>query len=106
MRIKNADAILKRPVNKLFWTEYTYDTSQADKARGQKLRRKAAVIGELKRKYGCNCVNIGREDESLKIVNLLVRFNKTQEIFSSVTRVLSILTTASNSASLGRVNSE
>ena len=51
-------------------------------------------------------MNIGREDESLKIVNLLVRFNKTQEIFSSVTRVLSILTTASTSASVGRVNSE
>ena len=51
-------------------------------------------------------MNIGREDESLKIVNLLVRFNKTQEIFSSVTHVLSILTTASTSASVGRVNSE
>ena len=36
-----------------------------------------------------NCVNIEREEESLKItnINLLVRFNKTREIFPSVTRV-------------------
>ena len=54
MRIKKANAILKRPVNKLYPTEYTYhDTNQTDKAMGQKLRRKAAVIGELKRKYDC-----------------------------------------------------
>ena len=34
-----------------------------------------------------NCVNIEREEESLNItnINLLVRFNKTQEIFPSVT---------------------
>ena len=33
-------------------TEYTYhDTNQTVKARGQKLRREAAVIDELKRKY-------------------------------------------------------
>ena len=40
-----------------------------------------------------NCVNIEREGESLNIanINLLVRFNKTPEIFPSVTRVLSIL---------------
>ena len=53
MRIKKANAILKRPVNKLIPTEYTYDTNQTDKAREQKLRREAAVIGELKRKYDC-----------------------------------------------------
>ena len=54
MRIKKANAILKRPVNKLFLTEYTYhETNQTDKAREQKLRREAAVIGELKRKYYC-----------------------------------------------------
>ena len=29
-------------------------------------------------------MNIGREEESLNIVNLLVRFNKTREIFPSV----------------------
>ena len=42
-----------------------------------------------------NCVNIGREEESLNIANInhLVRFNKTREIFPSVTRVLSILLT-------------
>ena len=54
-----------------------------------------------------NCVNIGREEESLNIanINLLVRFNKTREIFPSVTRVLSIfLTTAATSASVEKVN--
>ena len=54
MRIKKPSAIPKRPVNKLFPAEYTYhDTNQTDKAREQKLRREAAVIGELKRKYDC-----------------------------------------------------
>ena len=56
-----------------------------------------------------NCVNIGREEDSLNInnINLLVRFNKTREIFPSVTRVLSILlTTAATSANVERVNSK
>ena len=56
-----------------------------------------------------NCVNVGREEESFNItnINLLVRFNKTREIFPSVTRVLSILlTTTSTSASVQRVNSK
>ena len=56
-----------------------------------------------------NCVNIGLEEESLNIanINLLVRFNKTREIFPSVTRVLSIfLTTVATSASVKRVNSK
>ena len=49
MRIKKANAILRRPINKLFPTEYTYhDINQTDKAREQKIRREAAVIGELK----------------------------------------------------------
>ena len=40
-------------------------------------------------------------------INLLVRFNKTQEIFPSVTRVLSIFRTrAATSASVERVNSK
>ena len=55
-----------------------------------------------------NCGNTGRE-ESLNItnINLLNRFNKTQEIFPSVNRVLSILlTTAATSASVERVNSK
>ena len=50
-----------------------------------------------------NCVNIEREEESLNItnINLLVRFNKTREIFPSVTQVLSILlTTAGTRASV------
>ena len=39
VRIKNTNAILKRPVNKLFLIEYTYhDTNQTDKAREQKVR--------------------------------------------------------------------
>ena len=54
MRIKKVNAILKHQLNKLFPTEYTYhDTNRTDKAREQKLRREAAVIGELKRKYDC-----------------------------------------------------
>ena len=55
-----------------------------------------------------NCVNIEREEEPLNItniINLLVRFNKTREIFPSVTEVLSIfLTTAATSVSLERGN--
>ena len=50
------------------------------------------------------CVNIGsEEEESLNIanINILVRFNKTREIYPSVTQVLSILlTTADTSASV------
>ena len=55
-----------------------------------------------------NCVNIKREEESLNItnINLLVIFNKTQEIFTSVNRVLIILFTAATSASVERVNSK
>ena len=56
-----------------------------------------------------NRVNIGREEESLNVanINLLVRFNKTREIFPSVTRVINILlTTAATSASVERVNSK
>ena len=54
VRIKKTNVILKRPVNKLFPIKYTYhDTNQTDKAREQKLRWKAAVIGELRRKYEC-----------------------------------------------------
>ena len=54
-----------------------------------------------------NCMNIEREEEYLKItnINLLVRFNNTQEIFSSATRVLSISQrTAATSARVQRVN--
>ena len=40
-------------------------------------------------------------------INVLVRFNNTQEIFPSVTQVLSILlTTAATSAAVERVNSK
>ena len=54
MRIKKANAILKRSVNKLFQIEHTYhDTNQKDKAREEKLRQEAAVVGELKRKHEC-----------------------------------------------------
>ena len=56
-----------------------------------------------------NCANIKREEESLNItnINLLVRFNKTREIFPSVTQVLSIfLTAAATSTSVKRVNSK
>ena len=39
-------------------------------------------------------------------INISNRFNKTREIFPSVIRVLSILTTAATSASAERVNSK
>ena len=50
--MKNAKThtILKRPI-KLFAVENAYDINQTDKAREQNLRREAAVIGELTRKY-------------------------------------------------------
>ena len=56
-----------------------------------------------------NCVNIEKEEESLNItnINLLVRYDKTREIFPNVTRILSIfLTTAATSASAEKVNSK
>ena len=55
-----------------------------------------------------NCVNIKREEESLNItnINLLVIFNKAQEIFTNANRVLIILLTAATSASVERVNSK
>ena len=54
MRIKKANVILKRPINKLFRTEYIYrNTNQTANASEQKLSWEAAVIGELKRKYEC-----------------------------------------------------
>ena len=54
MRIAKTNVILKHLVNKLFPIENTYhDTNQTDKAREQKLRREAAVIDELNRKYKC-----------------------------------------------------
>ena len=72
VRIKKTNAIHKRPVNKLFLINYTYqDTNQTD-SREQKLRLEAALIGEL---------------------NLLIRFSKTREICPSVTRILGILLT-------------
>ena len=52
-----------------------------------------------------NCVNIEREEEPLNItnINLLIRFNKTRVIFSSVTRVLSnILKIAGSSPAVER----
>ena len=54
VRIRKTNAILKSPLNKLFPIGNTYhDTNQTDKAREEKLKRKAAVIGELNRKYEC-----------------------------------------------------
>ena len=48
MRKVKTSAILKLPLNKLFTVKNTYhDANQTDKARGQKLRREAAVIVEL-----------------------------------------------------------
>ena len=52
-----------------------------------------------------NCVNIGGRSLNITNMNLLIRFNKTREIFPSVIRVLSILlTTSAISASVEREN--
>ena len=114
VRIIRTNAILKRPVSKLFPIQYTYhDSNQTDKTREQ-LRWEAAVNGELKRKYGrMLTARILRGRRSLWTLQILIRFNKirfgfnkTPEIFPSVTRVLSILLTAATSASVERMNSK
>ena len=82
MRIEKANAILKRPVNKLYPTEYTYhDNNQTDKEREQKLGREAAVIDELKRNMAVNYVNIERQSLNFANINVLVRFNKHEKYF-------------------------
>ena len=54
VRMAKTNTILKRPVNKLFTVKNIYhDTNQTDKAREQKLRQEAVVIGEQKMKYEC-----------------------------------------------------
>ena len=105
-RITKTNAILKRPVNDLFPLENTYqDTNQTFMARQQKLRQEAAVIGELNKNMNVNCVNIGGRSLNITTMNLLIGFNKTIEIFPSVTRVLStLLTTSVISASVERTN--
>ena len=53
-RMAKTNKIFKRHVNKLFTVTNTYhDTDQKDKVKKQKLRREAAVIGELKIKHEC-----------------------------------------------------
>ena len=105
------NSILKRPVNKLYPTECTYhDTNQTDKGREQKLRPRSSCNRWGKEKIWLltTWTLREREEESLNIanVNVLVRFNKTWEIFPSATWVISILTTAATSATVERVNSE
>ena len=52
-----------------------------------------------------NCVNTEGRSLNITNMNLLIRFNKTREIFPSVTRVLSILiTTSAISASVEKAN--
>ena len=52
VRIAKSNTILKRSVKNLFTVKNTYPgTNHKDKAREQKLRREAAVIGEIKIKY-------------------------------------------------------
>ena len=56
-----------------------------------------------------NCLNIGKGYESSNITNtdLLIKFNKTRELFHSATQVLSILlTAAATSASVERLISK
>ena len=50
-----------------------------------------------------NCMNIGGRSLNITNMNLLIRFNKTREMFPSVARVLSILLrTSAIGASVGR----
>ena len=52
-----------------------------------------------------NCVSIGGRSLNITNMNLLIRCNKTREIFPSVTRVLDIpLTISDISASVERAN--
>ena len=52
-----------------------------------------------------NCVNSGGRSLNITHMNLLIKNNKTREIFPSVTRVLRILLTISAiSASVDRAN--
>ena len=54
MRNKKANAIVKRPANKIFRSEHTNgDANQGDKTRQQNLRWETAEIGDLKGKYEC-----------------------------------------------------
>ena len=54
VKMAKTNTILKRAVNEIFTVKNTYhDNDQTDKAKEQKLRREAAVIGELKIKYEC-----------------------------------------------------
>ena len=51
------------------------------------------------------CVNIGGRSFNITNMNLLIRFHKTREIFSSVIQILNILlTTSVVSASVERAN--
>ena len=53
-----------------------------------------------------NCMNIGGRSLNITNMNLLIRFNKTREIFPNVTRVLIsiLLTKSAISASVERAN--
>ena len=84
--IVKTNANLKHPVNILFTIKNIYDTNQTDKVREPKLRWEAAIFGEH---------DYGEGEESFNITNnnLLIKFNKTKEIFPSVAWVLSILLT-------------
>ena len=54
VKMAKTNTILKRAVNESFTVKNTYhDNDQTDNAKEQKLRREAAVIGELKIKYEC-----------------------------------------------------
>ena len=58
------------------------DTNQTGTVREQKLKREAAVIGELKGKYECHLSeHRGKETLDITNMNLLIRFNKAREIF-------------------------
>ena len=104
MRNVKTNATLKRPVNKLFTVKTTYhETNQTE----QKLRWETVVIGEIRKTiWMLTTWTLGGE-ESLNVTNiyLLIRFNKTRELFPTFTRALSILITTS-ATSVERANSK
>ena len=91
MRIWKTNTILKRHVNKLFTDE---------KVKGAKVKSRSILISEYKYWDGEESFNITNN-------NLLIRFNKTQVIFLSVTRISSILlTTPATIEHVERANSK
>ena len=96
--MEKSSTILKRPV--------TTKTLTKQYGKGAKVKARASVIGELKRKNEFYLHGYwGKKSLIITNMNLLIRFNKTRKIFSSITRVLGILlSTSATTASADRAN--